>query len=81
MSDNDELNKRGNHPRQFTQGVGGWAEYAVQMTRTSDTARHEVAKPPGKVIPIIFLPGVMGSNLCQQRFKTDTVFPSAAIQN
>lgn len=63
MSDNDELNKRGNHPREFTQGVGGWAEYAVQMTKTSDTARHEVTKPSGKVIPIIFLPGVMGSNL------------------
>ncbi|MGK5080574.1 esterase/lipase family protein [Janthinobacterium sp. HLX7-2] len=63
MSDNDELNKRGNHPKTFTQGVGGWAEYAVRMTKNSDTARHEVAKPPGKVIPIIFLPGVMGSNL------------------
>ena len=63
MSDKDDLNKRGNHPRQFTQGVGGWAEYAVHMTETKDIARHEVTLPPRKVIPIIFLPGVMGSNL------------------
>lgn len=63
MSDNNELNKRGNHQGSFSQNVGGAAEYVVYMTRNSDTARHEVAKPPGKVIPIIFLPGVMGSNL------------------
>lgn len=63
MSDKDDLNKRGNHPREFTQGVGGWAEYAVHMTETKDVARHEVTLPPRKVIPIIFLPGVMGSNL------------------
>ncbi|MEG1012479.1 MAG: hypothetical protein RSE46_10835 [Janthinobacterium sp.] len=63
MSDNNELNKRGNHRGSFSQNVGGAAEYVVYMTRNSDTARHEVAKPPGKVIPIIFLQGVMGSNL------------------
>ncbi|WP_426192957.1 esterase/lipase family protein [Massilia sp. DWR3-1-1] len=63
MSDANDLNKRGNHDAEFSQGVGGWAEYTVYMTETSDTVRHDVKVPPGKVIPVIFLPGVMGSNL------------------
>jgi len=63
MSDQSGLNERGNHQGEFTQGVGGWAEYTVHMTHTSDTARHDVKIPPRKVIPVIFLPGIMGSNL------------------
>ena len=63
MSDESGLNERGNHQGEFTQGVGGWAEYTVHMTQTSDTVRHDVKLPPRKVIPVIFLPGVMGSNL------------------
>ena len=63
MSDQSALNERGNHQGEFTQGIGGWAEYTVHMTPTSDTARHDVKLPPRKVIPVIFLPGVMGSNL------------------
>jgi hypothetical protein len=63
MSDQSELNERGNYQGEFTQGVGGWAEYTVHMTKTSDTIRHDVKLPPKKVIPVIFLPGVMGSNL------------------
>jgi len=63
MSDKSNLNDRGNHQAQFTQGVGGWAEYTVNMTEIGDTVRHDVVVPPGKVIPVIFLPGVMGSNL------------------
>lgn len=63
MSDKSNLNERGNHQAHFTQGVGGWAEYTVNMTEIEDTVRHDVVIPPGKVIPVIFLPGVMGSNL------------------
>jgi pimeloyl-ACP methyl ester carboxylesterase len=63
MSDDSDLNARGNHQGEFTQSVGGWAEYTVHMTEISDTRRHDVTVPPGKVIPVIFLPGVMGSNL------------------
>lgn len=63
MSDKSNLNERGNHQAHFTQGVGGWAEYTVNMTEVGDTIRHDVVVPPGKVIPVIFLPGVMGSNL------------------
>jgi len=63
MSDKSNLNERGNHQAHFTQGVGGWAEYTVHMTEIGDTVRHDVVVPPGKVIPVIFLPGVMGSNL------------------
>jgi hypothetical protein len=57
------FNDRGNHQGEFSQGVGGWAEYTVYMTETADKVRHDVRVPPGKVIPVIFLPGVMGSNL------------------
>lgn len=63
MSDKSNLNERGNHQAHFTQCVGGWAEYTVNMTESEDTVRHDVVVPPGKVIPVIFLPGVMGSNL------------------
>lgn len=63
MGDAKGLNERGNHQGEFSQGVGGWAEYTVHMTDTSDTIRHDVVVPPGKVIPVIFLPGIMGSNL------------------
>jgi hypothetical protein len=63
MNSDSDINGRGNHQGQFSQGVGGWAEYAVDMTISSDVVRHDVKIPPGKVIPIIFLPGIMGSNL------------------
>lgn len=63
MSDQSGLNERGNYQGEFSQGVGGWAEYTVHMTDVGDKVRHDVRVPPGKVIPVIFLPGVMGSNL------------------
>lgn len=63
MSDANSLNENGNHEGEWTLGVGGWAEYTVHMTETTDTIRHDVVAPPDKVIPVIFLPGVMGSNL------------------
>lgn len=63
MAEKTKLNENGNHEGELTLGVGGWAEYTVYMTETADTVRHDVAVPPSKVIPIIFLPGVMGSNL------------------
>ena len=71
MSDKSNLNGRGNHQGDFTQGVGGWAEYTVHMTDAADTVRHDITVPPGKVIPIIFLPGVMGSNLRMSKQRQD----------
>ncbi|KQV39394.1 triacylglycerol lipase [Massilia sp. Root335] len=71
MSDNSNLNERGNHQGEFTQGVGGWAEYTVHMTETADKTRHDVTVPPGKIIPVIFLPGVMGSNLRMTKNRQD----------
>ena len=71
MSKCDDLNNRGNHPAKFSQGVGGWAELTVLMTETKDTARHDVTLPPGKVIPVIFLPGVMGSNLRMSKLRQE----------
>jgi hypothetical protein len=71
VSDNSNLNERGNHQGEFTQGVGGWAEYTVYMTETADKARHDITVPPGKVIPVIFLPGVLGSNLRMSKKRQD----------
>jgi hypothetical protein len=71
MSEQSGLNKRGNHQGEFSQGVGGWAEYTVHMTEVNDTKRHDVKLPPGKVIPVIFLPGVMGSNLRMSKKRQD----------
>lgn len=71
MSDENVLNERGNHQGEFSQGVGGWAEYTVYLTDTSDTIRHDVTVPPGKVIPVVFLPGVMGSNLRMSKKRQD----------
>jgi hypothetical protein len=67
----DDLNEHGNHAGEFTQGVGGWAEYTVWMTPTDDKVIHDVKLPPRKVIPIVFLPGVMGSNLRMTRQRQD----------
>ena len=69
MSDDTDLNKHGNHQGEFRQTVGGWAEYTVNMTEINDTIRHDVTIPPGKIIPIIFLPGVMGSNLRMSKVR------------
>jgi hypothetical protein len=71
MTDKSGMNERGNYQGEFSQGVGGWAEYTVNMTDTSDTVRHDVTVPPGKVIPVIFLPGVMGSNLRMSKKRQD----------
>jgi hypothetical protein len=65
------LNEHGNYAGEFTQGVGGWAEYSVVMTKIDDTVRHDVTVPPGKVIPVVFLPGVMGSNLRVSKKRQD----------
>lgn len=70
-TEDNALNEHGNHQGEFTLGVGGWAEYSVWMTPADDKIRHNVTKPPGKVIPIIFLPGVMGSNLRMTKKRQD----------
>lgn len=73
MSDQSRLNERGNHQGEFTQGVGGWAEYTVHMTPVEDTIRNDIVVPPKKVIPVIFLPGVMGSNLRLSKERQETL--------
>lgn len=47
----------------FSLGIGGFAEVAVATTPVADKRRVHVRVPPGKLIPIVFLPGIMGSNL------------------
>lgn len=47
----------------FSLGIGGFAEVAVATTPVADKRKVRVRVPPGKLIPIVFLPGIMGSNL------------------
>ncbi|MDH6591112.1 hypothetical protein M2165_001001 [Variovorax sp. TBS-050B] len=47
----------------FSLGIGGFAEVAAVTTPVADTRKIHVRVPPGKLIPIVFLPGIMGSNL------------------
>ena len=51
------------------------------FTEKADIKRHAVVVPPGKVIPVIFIPGIMGSNLrltklpdgfAEKRYRPDT---------
>lgn len=47
----------------FSLGIGGFADVAVATTPVADKRKVHVRVPPGKLIPIVFLPGIMGSNL------------------
>lgn len=47
----------------FSLGIGGFADVAVVTTPVADKRKVHVRVPPGKLIPIVFLPGIMGSNL------------------
>ena len=50
-------------------GVGGHAQVAVQMTPVADRSKVYMRVPPVKLIPIVFLPGIMGSNLRMKRSR------------
>jgi hypothetical protein len=54
----------------MTQSVGGAMEGEFHLT-PADTEQRETVfiAPPNRVIPIIFLPGVMGSNLRMSRTR------------
>jgi hypothetical protein len=41
----------------------GYPTADAPFTNTDDTKRHAIIAPPGKVIPVILVPGTMGSNL------------------
>ena len=51
------------HWLDFSLGIGGFAEVGVVTTPVADKRKIHVHVPPGKLIPIVFLPGIMGSNL------------------
>jgi hypothetical protein len=47
----------------FSLGMDNFAEVTAVTTPVSDKRKIRVRVPPGKLIPIVFLPGIMGSNL------------------
>ncbi|HEX7864854.1 MAG TPA: hypothetical protein VF555_07880 [Variovorax sp.] len=47
----------------FSLGLDGFAEVTAVTTPLDDKRKIRVRVPPGKLIPIVFLPGIMGSNL------------------
>src|SRR5450830_50294 len=62
-TNNQDNDDQGHHKGDWEQGVGGYLQFRVWTTPKEDTRRWHLPDPPDKVIPIIFLPGIMGSNL------------------
>lgn len=81
--------------KNLTQSVGGAMEGEFQLTPVNTEQRETIfIAPPNKVIPIIFLPGVMGSNLRMSKktqaavgdqdniaWRPDTLGPSTLFTN
>ncbi|MET3108142.1 hypothetical protein AAKU67_002414, partial [Oxalobacteraceae bacterium GrIS 2.11] len=55
----------------FSWGIGGGAQVAVQMTPVANRSKVCMRVPPVKLIPIVFLPGIMGSNLRMRRSRQE----------
>jgi pimeloyl-ACP methyl ester carboxylesterase len=51
------------HDAPLTYDAQGIPTADVPFTPKEDTKRYAVIVPPSKVIPVVFLPGIMGSNL------------------
>jgi hypothetical protein len=57
--------------KQMTQSVGGAMEGEFDLTPSHTEQRETIfMMPPRRVIPIVFLPGVMGSNLRMSKART-----------
>lgn len=57
--------------KKMTQSVGGAMEGEFDLTPSHTEQRETIfMMPPSRVIPIIFLPGVMGSNLRMSKVRT-----------
>jgi hypothetical protein len=57
--------------KKMTQSVGGAMEGEFDLTPSHTEQRETIfMMPPSRVIPIIFLPGVMGSNLRMSKART-----------
>jgi hypothetical protein len=55
------------HDAPLTYDANGIPTSDVPFTPKSHTQRYAVIVPPSKVIPVVFLPGIMGSNLQLKR--------------
>ncbi|WP_316152152.1 lipase family alpha/beta hydrolase [Cupriavidus sp. BIC8F] len=51
--------------------IGGHAGATIALTPSTDTRRVSLPVPPDKVIPVIFLPGIMGSHLRMSRKRQE----------
>ncbi|WP_444633390.1 lipase family alpha/beta hydrolase [Cupriavidus oxalaticus] len=51
--------------------IGGRAGATIALTPSADKRRVSLPVPPDRVIPIIFLPGIMGSNLRMSRTRQE----------
>ena len=54
-------------------GIGGFAEVTAVTTPVADKRKIHVRVPPGKLIPIVFLPGIMGSNLRLSKARQEQI--------
>nr|WP_311526761.1 hypothetical protein [uncultured Ralstonia sp.] len=53
--------------------IGGHAGATIALTPSADKRRVSLPVPPDKVIPVIFLPGIMGTNLRMSRQRQTLV--------
>ncbi|ATE60739.1 lipase family protein [Thauera sinica] len=67
----DNQNASADHHRQATQNIGGSAGTTAITTPEEDPRRIRLTLPTGKVLPIIFLPGIMGSHLRMSRARQE----------
>lgn len=57
--------------------IGGHAGATIALTPSTDKRRVSLPVPPDKVIPIIFLPGIMGTNLRMSRRRQELLAQSS----
>jgi pimeloyl-ACP methyl ester carboxylesterase len=63
-----------NDAKKMTQSVGGAMEGEFDLTPSHTEQRETIfMMPPSRVIPIVFLPGIMGSNLRMSKARTAEV--------
>lgn len=64
------MDRDARHMKTMTQSVGGKMEGEFHLTAVHTEQRETIfIAPPNRVIPIVFLPGVMGSNLRMSRAR------------
>lgn len=68
---NDTNNTDTSQLQATTQNINGSAGTTFLLTPEADKKRIHLVVPPGTAIPVVFLPGIMGSNLRMSRARQE----------